>query len=239
MKRNIFIFIPIFFILLGCEKKAKNIIESDLSITVEETKSIKKNLKTSNGYEIIELSSPLIKFVKTDDGSKLNYREDPVDGHKVGQFYNDTKLEITKKTNEKITIDGINDYWYYAINREEASAGEGWVFGGYLSENEPIKKYLKKEEINLDLFINNWEDESNIIYIRSDGTFRHGFKESEGFNGKWTLLDDGTLYIAECQIYDEDPWNTNYKVKVCTQNNLTLVSENGWIYDLHPLTSQY
>ena len=99
---------------------------------------------------------------------------------------------------------------------------------------KPLKDYLKKDEINLNWLIGTWEDDSSIIYIRSDGSFRHGFKESEGVNGKWSLLDDGTLYISDCQIYEEDPWIQKYKVKVCMQNRLTLIDENGLVCDLHP-----
>jgi hypothetical protein len=204
----------------------------------EFTDNIEKDNKTINGFEIIELDPPLVKFVKTDDGSKLNYRKEPVDGQKLGQFFNDTKLKITKKTNETVPVDGINESWYYAISCEDASSGEGWVFGGYLSDDGPIKDYLKKDEINLNWLIGSWENENSIIRIRSDGTFRHGYKESEGFDGTWSILDDGTLYISDCQIYDEDPWNTTYKIKACLQDRLTLIAENGWVCDLHNLKSQ-
>jgi len=106
-----------------------------------------------------------------------------------------------------------------------------------IEKAKTLKEFLKKDEINLNWLIGTWENDSSIIYIRSDGTFRHGFKESEGFNGKWSLLDDGTLYISDCQIYEEDPWVQKYKVKVCMQNRLTLIGENGFVYDLHPLKS--
>ena len=105
------------------------------------------------------------------------------------------------------------------------------------SKQKTSGDFLKKDEINLDWLIGSWENDSSIVYIRSDGTFHHGFKESEGFSGKWSLLDDGTLYISDCQIYDEDPWIQKYKIKVCMKNRLVLIAENGWVCDLHPLKS--
>lgn len=43
------------------------------------------------------------KYVCTDDGSSLNYREEPVNGTKLGKFENGTHLYISKRTTEKAT----------------------------------------------------------------------------------------------------------------------------------------
>ena len=48
------------------------------------------------------------------------------------------------------------------------------------SKQKTSGDFLKKDEINLDWLIDSWENDSSIVYIRSDGTFHHGFKESEG-----------------------------------------------------------
>lgn len=163
----------------------------------------------------------------------------------LGLHAQQNAVVVTSTLNEKsksIVVLAIRRYKTPALGCkeccEDASADEGWVFGGYLSDNEPIKEYLKKDEINLNWLIGSWENENSIIHIRSDGTFHHGYKESEGFTGTWSILGDGTLYISDCQIYDEDPWNTTYKVKVCLQDRLTLIAENGWVCDLHNLKSQ-
>ena len=137
---------------------------------------------------------------------------------------------------EAVNVGEINEPLYHAITSEDASSDEGYVSED-LSDNEPVKDYSKKDEINLDWLIGRWEDDKNIFYIHSDGTFRHGYKESEGYNGKWSILDDGTLYVSDCQIYEEDPWSTTYKVKACLQDRLTLIDENGWVCDLYKETT--
>ncbi|WP_191013945.1 SH3 domain-containing protein [Treponema zioleckii] len=196
-----------------------------------------KHDKTSNGYEITDLQSPIIKFVNIADGSKLNYRSAPVNGKKLGQFFNGTKLEITKQTNKNFTIDGITEVWYYAKDMEDVPPGEGWVFGGYLSDTEPFKNSLKKDEIDLNWLIGNWENSGMVVYIKADGHFYWGIKESEGFSGTWSILEDGTLYIPDAVFYD-DPFTVAYKIKVCSPNRLVLVRDDGQEFEFHTMTSR-
>jgi len=89
----------------------------------------------------------LEKYVCTDDGGNLNFRQKPVDGAKIGQFSNGTHLSITKRTDEKYTVDGITDYWYYAESKNES---HGWVFGGYLSEAEKEAAETASEATGVD-----------------------------------------------------------------------------------------
>lgn len=195
--------------------------------------------QTLNGYDVIALETPVFKFVNTDDGSNLNFRDAPVDGKRLGSFSNGTKLKVTKMTNKISLIDGIEEAWFYVTDMEDVPPEEGWVFGGYLSDSDPRKKYLRKYEIDLNILIGVWENESKVIYIDSDGHFHFGMKESEGFSGTWSIRDDGTLYVQDCRVYDEEPWYAEYKIKVCKPNRLVLVDERGRECDLHVLTSEF
>ncbi len=187
--------------------------------------------QTLNDYEIMTLREPNVQFVNTDDGSNLNYRAEPVNGKKLGSFPNGTKLKITKMTYKRFEVDGIKENWFYATNMVNFSSG--WVFGGYLTSFDPKKRYLKKNEINLEYLIGDWEDEGHGVRIGHDGRFFFGLKESEGFGGTWSIRWDSTLYVADCQVYDEEPSSAEYKIKVCEPNHLVLVNWAGWEYDLH------
>ena len=213
------------------QTKAEEISETEECDDAE----IKSEDTGVNDYEIITLKSPIMHFVSTDDGSSLNYRAEPVVGEKLGSFPNGTKLEVTKRTDRRFEIDGIKEVWLYAVNMEDVPPSEGWVFGGYLSCFDPKKNYLKKDEIEEEYLIGEWEDEGHSVYIKSDGRFFFGLKESEGFGGNWSIRWDGTLYVADCQVYDEEPSSAEYKIKVCDSYRLVLVNWAGWEYDMHPV----
>ena len=115
-------------LFMGCKKDEQT---SQDDIAAQDAAAENEGDAISENYyafpEVLE------KYVCTDDGGNLNFREKPVDGTKIGQFSNGTLLIITKRTDEKYTIDGITDYWYYAESKNES---RGWVFGGYLAETK-------------------------------------------------------------------------------------------------------
>ena len=227
------------FYFSGCEKKDSKINVAESNEIIEEknpdqelaeesddtTPSTEQTEKTSNGHVVTVLPEPLPRIVKTDDGSNLNFRSEPVDGEKQGQFPNGTNVQITKLTNETFTVDGICDAWYYAQDNA-TPPHEGWVFGGYLSVPNEVEYSSGNDECNTIFLTGIWENDRIIIEIfDDDGTFFLGRKESEGFSGTWKLLDDDTLYVYDCKTYDEDPWTVTYKIKVCTNERLVLVRE--------------
>lgn len=226
------------FNLSGCNKKSSDIEETNSENIVLEDESFPEPDSadtdddylewaqietTSNGYELTVLPDTLPRVVKTDDGSKLNYRSNPVDGDIIGQFLDGTMVQIVKITNMTFTVDGLNDAWYYVA---DDSFHEGWVFGGYLSVVDSVVSFANNSgsHSTLKLLTGFWENETIVLEILdSDNSFTLGIKESEGFSGKWKLLDDDTLYVYDCYTYDEDPWTVEYKITVCTEDELVLV----------------
>lgn len=74
----------------------------------------------------------------------LNVRDKPGKGGKVlGKLPYGTKVTVLEHSNEKDTIDEIQDYWY----KVSVNGLEGWCFGGYLAY--PVK-YETLEEIKGD-----------------------------------------------------------------------------------------
>lgn len=131
MKKSVSVFgVFLLFALclfVGCKKEDK---PAQNDVAVQDTAENQADTVDENYYTYSEV---LERYVCTDDGGNLNFREKPVDGAKKGQFADGTNLCITKRTDEKYTVDGITDYWYYAVDSENEALG-GWVFGGYLAE---------------------------------------------------------------------------------------------------------
>lgn len=197
---------------------------------------ITKDGKSLNGYDTEAFETPIIKYVNTGDGSKLNFRDAPVDGEKIGQLPNGTKLEILRYTKEKFTIDGISDVWCYISDCEDCPPCSGWVFGGYLSETEPARPYLKKDEIDFSILIGSWENDGYIVRITED-SFSLIMKESEGFRGTWTIRDDGTLSVLDASVPDDNDnsFTVEFKIQVCMPNRLLLIEDDGYVFDLHEM----
>lgn len=173
------------------------------------------------------------KCVCTDDGSSLNYREEPVDGTKLGKFENGTRLYISKRTFEKYTVDGLTDHWYYAVSYADIEPFGGWVFGGYLKDSLSEESDDDNEStVDLGLLIGSWEDENKIVEI-TDDRFSFGLKEGEGFCGKWSLKSGNRLLVEDIQIYDEGPQSVEYEIIECSEDSLVLVrTDYNWKFEL-------
>lgn len=175
------------------------------------------------------------KCVCTDDGSSLNYREEPVDGTKLGKFENGTRLYISKRTFEKYTVDGLTDHWYYAVSYADIEPFGGWVFGGYLKDYDSLPEgngYGGDGNVDLKLLIGLWEDDSLLLDIDDENFFLR-MKESEGFGGRWSLRSGNKLFVDNIQIYDEDPWSVEYEITECGEDSLVLVrTEDNWKIEL-------
>jgi len=72
----------------------------------------------------------------------LRVRESPSLGSRVlGTLPYGKAIGLQQKTKDRVTIDGISDYWYGGYVYLENYRGFGWVFGGYLSdrlEDDPL-----------------------------------------------------------------------------------------------------
>lgn len=233
--KKISILVLSMFVITAFTACGKKEAKKSETVSVSEQKPaeeipVKNNMteeKTSNGHMIYVFNDSFERWVKT-DGSNLNYRANPVDGEKLGHFVTGDRLKITKKTQETFTIDGITEAWYYGMCYADVEPYGGWVFGGYLVDSvEALKEkasedYGDDDYIDLDCLVGDWENESTIVRIKDNKDFFLGRKESEGFGGRWSMPDDDLILVENCSVYDEDPWDVSYRIKVCTPNRLVL-----------------
>ena len=81
--------------------------------------------------DIIQVDE-FITYVSTADGAIVNLLSLPgTAGDKVAQVENGWECTVTLATESKETIGDVTASWYYVSNGEL----EGWVFGGYLKDN--------------------------------------------------------------------------------------------------------
>ncbi|MCQ2241882.1 hypothetical protein [Treponema sp.] len=207
----------------GLKKKIPLFKNLDLS-------SLKENGGASEKYYIYP--ETIEKRVCTDDGSSLNYREEPMNGTKLGKFEDGMHLYITKRTFEKYTVDGLTDHWYYAVSYADIEPFGGWVFGGYLKDYDSLSEGNGDGKVDLKLLIGLWEDDSLLLDIDDENFFLR-MKESEGFGGRWSLRNGNKLFVDNIQIYDEDPWSVEYEITECGEDSLVLVrTEDNWKIEL-------
>ncbi len=159
--------------------------------------------------EFFTFSDPIEKYVCTDDGSNLNYRDSPSTGKVLGKFKNGTRLAIFKRTNKKYEIAGISDYWYYGLSDADIERFGGWVFGGFLEDSEIYDKLIGK-----------WDSEQYRLEIERNGEIHLYLKESEGLGGNWELLKENILFFSNAHIYDEDPTSFTWKIKFVDDEKL-------------------
>jgi hypothetical protein len=163
----------------------------------------------------------IVMYVTSKEG--LNQREEPsISGRKVGTLLYGERVLIYGKSNSRITIDGITDYWY-SIQYDNKS----WVFGGYLSKELPT---------DLPVVLGNWDDKNDsrqYYYFSPNYSYREGRKESDiGLGGKWKLTGSTLVITITSAMEDETiPPNeqraTNIQLTVIDRNNIILTYPNG------------
>jgi hypothetical protein len=136
---NIFVFIPI--LIIGCNKSNKiQTINEDIedvsvhiSIELQEQESLNKKM-----------------YVNSPEG--LRVRNLPsINGDRIGLLDHLTEIRITKENNEIVTIEGIDGKWVYII-----TPIEGWVFNGFLENEEQYKNRLNVPINRINLLTDGW-----------------------------------------------------------------------------------
>lgn len=77
---------------------------------------------------------PFYGHIVSDDGSNVNVRNGPVDGAVAGKLAPGRGILVSKKSVEKSTAEGVEDYWYYVdeLAGMADDAVSGWVFGKFV-----------------------------------------------------------------------------------------------------------
>ncbi|MDH5657532.1 MAG: SH3 domain-containing protein [Spirochaetia bacterium] len=109
-----------------------------------------------------------------------------------------TKIQIIKKTSEKMKIGSINDYWYF-VKTEDLI--EGWIYGNSITFlSSEIKDThtgdvkLDPEKIKEQLHGKWWEirDDGSTglgkIYFWDDGKYTYGYGRSDMTEGTYELI---------------------------------------------------
>ncbi|MDR0455456.1 MAG: hypothetical protein LBH20_02080 [Treponema sp.] len=151
---------------------------------------------------------PCIKYVNSKDG--LNKRGSPsVSSEKIGTLLHGTRVYVSEKSDSKVTIDGITDYWYRCSRN-----GWFWVFGGYLSatmpdDTEPVLGYWNTDREVRDY----WDFEPD--HIVSTGRKEAGHAR----RGTWTLSGNKLTIIFQ-------PWEHNLEKGETLEIILTIINRD-------------
>jgi hypothetical protein len=151
---------------------------------------------------------PTIRYVNAKDG--LNKRESPsVSSEKIGTLLHGTRIYVSEKSDSKVTIDGITDYWYRC-----SSNGWFWVFGGYLSTTMPDDTEQVLGRWNTDREARDfWDFEPNHVV-------RTGRKETgHARRGTWTLSENKLIIIMR-------PWEHNSQEGETLEIILTIINRD-------------
>jgi hypothetical protein len=127
------------------------------------------------GQENTESIDPIRMFVSATSG--LRAREAPfLDSSVIATLPYGKDIDISQRSRDRVTIDGISDYWYRGlVYLDNYTSFFVWVFGGYLSdrlESDPVLGFWSP-------------DGSPNGYLRFlfDGGFSWGMKETGGGAG--------------------------------------------------------
>ncbi|TGL68947.1 peptidoglycan DD-metalloendopeptidase family protein [Leptospira levettii] len=79
------------------------------------------------------------------NASSLNMRGEPdVNGYVIARLPKGIKVTVQSSTSNEETIDGISSNWHQV----SSAYGNGWVFGGYLSNSEVVSYEVQPGEIS-------------------------------------------------------------------------------------------
>ena len=164
----------------------------------------------------LERDFPKLMFVTSREG--LRVRAEPSINAKIkGTLVYGEHVQVLSRQSASVTIDGITDYWY------NSSQHDGWIFGGYLSEELPP---------DLPVIIGRWNIINNkglgIVFYQRNHDFAFGAKEtSSGIGGTWRI--DGNQITVDLELHPppleegEIEYKTIYiQLKVIDKNNIEL-----------------
>jgi hypothetical protein len=235
-----------FLILLSCERKTEINNSSD-SMVESYTKILEVSQKTSEGdiqfieEKIISQISnfPKCMYVNSKEGLRV-HSEPSINSNRIGSYIYGQRVIIHEKSDMPVTIDSITNYWikvggsFYtgggSFSYEGKTYYNGWVFGGYLSEQLPE---------DAPIVIGYWDNENdnNKCWIfTANNRYIEGVKGSSGRVGAWSLKNNILAIFTEPDV-EEDFGELEVEITVIeliinSQNNILLNYQNGEIIKL-------
>ena len=140
------------------------------------------------------------------------------EGERIGVLDHFTEVSVVREEGNTVTIGGASGKWTYV----ETNAIQGWVFGGFLSNQMPDDSSFMTGAWDVDI-------DRYLIYIfRDTGRFIFGIKESgHGQVGTWNLKNNNLTFV-----YDEDEEgrkndNLTVNITVSNQDSITFNYPDG------------
>jgi len=172
------------------------------------------------GQEDVEQIWPIRMFVSATSG--LRAREAPsLDSSVLTVLPYKKVLVLDRRTSNKVTIDGISDYWY------SLKYDPGWVFGGFLtdrSESNPVVGFWRTEG-----FI------AEFSFFYFDGTFWSGIDGSgAGGGGTFEFMENGRL-VLHWEGWDDETGKayantTERRIKMINNDRMVVSEDNReWV----------
>ncbi|MDR0456276.1 MAG: SH3 domain-containing protein [Treponema sp.] len=148
MKNTLYIIFFLIIFLSNCTKK-NNVNQNNETGEVQIEEPAQESSVVDSPNESHEAFLPM--FVNSPEG--LRIRDTPsLDGNRIGLLEDQERVFVIKKDLTSITIDGMTAQWTF-VQTEHI---QGWVFGGYLSQNSrhpAADKFISIDAIAVYIFM--------------------------------------------------------------------------------------
>lgn len=206
MKRMVVILAILAFVF-SCQKKDDSVIAMAEEIEREEAQAVPAEVESSHRYAWV------------DSPGGLRMRAEPVLGedNTVEVIPHEEELEILGLQEDKVEIAGLLGHWYRVRWYNIEHGTEGWVFGAFLSFEDPKPEITSEESLSrvdgfyvaetddlYDLFIAIHNNEARILQNHCQG-----FSIAEGHvvlsGSKLTVNTGLNSFIFETRALEESP----------------------------------
>ncbi|MDR2702088.1 MAG: SH3 domain-containing protein [Spirochaetaceae bacterium] len=170
---------------------------------------------------------PKVMYVNSIEGLRIRL-EPSLNSTRIGSYLHGERIVVYERSNMRVTIDGITDYWYkteYFKDFEGSYIRYSWVFGGYLSNNLPP---------DAPVVLGRWDDENDsrqYYFFGPDHSYREGYKETDmGIWGTWKLNGNILTLILDSAMNDiiiDPPDIVNVQITIISRNNIILTFQNN------------
>ncbi len=210
------IYLIIILLISSCTKQDKP-SSNDTEMSIEEEAASNEELVIENNViepDTPELPEPYRMYINSLEG--LRVRDIPhLEGNRIALLADLTEVLVMTEGSDIVTIDGIHGRWAYI----ESGAIEGWVFGGYLSEEKvnkvpepPLKTY---QIIDRKPF-------TFPFHLRNDGVGYFYFEDMVYANG---------IFVGVCEAWTD---SSNHGYIVYSSDGVTWnVVDNKWSFGFY------
>jgi len=221
-----------FFIKTGKEKMKKTLKFILLFLTLSCSKNIDKNKQIVEEESIVtteianmtydEISNNIIGHINDDN---IRIRSNPNTNSEIlGLLNMGDSVTVIDTSNEKVTINNYNNYWYKIITNDNIT---GWVFGGYIelinneeppefaemSWNSRFGNLARLENISInDLQSCSWRRYFTYIFFSKEGNYARTDRWDKAKYGRYIFKDNTVYFFPPIEIIRFDEYYTVNKL---------------------------